>query len=325
MIEYYRSKDLIKNTSEELIPIIDVWYGNYHFSRQPEEPIYNSVMVTYFILSIIPNDHIPTQLIDQNVVISYHKLKHLLIKDKKINDNFLTLKSIVDNGEICTDLLTSFSIDDLFKKDCFLSLLYSFGLLTIYGEENGLIKLVITNKTNQKFLTDFICRGYEEAEIFKINSFDFGNLVSNMAYYGEWKPVFQFLAAAINEQTSIRDFIDGENMVKGFLLAFLNSTNYYVIYPETEMNKGYADQYLEPFLIQYKEMTTSYLIELKYIPRGTKPLTKPAIRKKVNEGAAQLMQYAQDPYVQKTKANTELKKLVLVWQGWELVRMDEVK
>lgn len=47
-------------------------------------------------------------------------------------------------------------------------------------------------------------------------------------------------------------------------------------------------------------------------------------KKKVDEEKAQLVQYANDPYVQRTKANTELKKLVLVWHGWELLRMDEV-
>ena len=71
-------------------------------------------------------------------------------------------------------------------------------------------------------------------------------------------------------------------------------------------------------------MTCSYIIELKYIPRNEKGVYKALITKRFKEAKEQLLQYAQDPFVQKTKGSTELKKLVLVWHGWELVKVEEV-
>ena len=324
MIEYYRSQELIPYKTEELIPILETWYNNYRFSQDASESMFNSDMVLYFVNCIIQNGKIPQDLVDQNVKIDYNKLKHLFILDKKINGNFSTLKSILENGGITSEISSSFSIEDLLRKECFVSLLYYFGLLTIGGEEMGLPRLNIPNKTIQYFFANYMRRGYEEADVYKINLSNFASLMGRMAHFGEWLPVFKFLSDAIMEQTRIRDYIDGENMIKGFLLAYLNTTNHYTIFPETEMNKGYADLYLEPFLVQYKQMTTSYIIELKYIPRGAKAPSKPAIKKKYDEAAAQLKQYAQDPFILKTKGRTELKKLVLVWYGWELVKANEV-
>ena len=324
MIEYYQSFNLIPYKTDELLDLMGMWYNNYRFSSDADETMFNSDMVLYFINYIIQTGKIAKDLIDHNVKIDYNKLKHLFILDKKINGNFSTMKAIVENGGITSEIMTSFSIEDLLKKECFVSLMYYFGLLTIGGEEMGLPRLVIPNKTIQFFFATYMRLGYEEAEIYKINRSDFAALMGRMAHFGEWKPVFKFLADAINEQTSSRDFIQGENMIKGFLLAYLNTTNHYTIFPEKEMNKGYADLYLEPFMVQYKDMTCSYIIELKYIPRTEKGVSKPAITKKFKEAKAQLLQYAQDPFVQRTKGTTELKKLVLVWHGWELVRIDEV-
>ena len=324
MIEYYRSFGLIPYETAELLSIMELWYNNYRFTVDSKDTMFNSDMVLYFVNCIIQDGCMPNDLVDHNVKIDYNKLKHLFILDKKINGNFSAMKAILENGGITSEIMTSFSIEDLLKKECFVSLMYYFGLLTIGGEEMGLPRLVIPNKTIQFFFATYVRLGYDEAEIYKINRSDFAGLMGRMAHFGEWQPVFKYLADAINKQTSIRDFIQGENMIKGFLLAYLNTTNHYTIFPEKEMNKGYADLYLEPFMVQYKEMTCSYIIELKYIPRNEKGISKPAITKKFKEAKIQLLQYAQDPFVQRTKGATELKKLVLVWHGWELVRIGEV-
>ena len=323
MLEYYQSQNLIHQPIDDILAIMEMWYNNYKFSKRANDTMFNSDMVLYFIKSILGKSFLPDDLVDHNVKIDYNKLKHLFILDKKINGNFSTMKAILENGGITTEIQTSFSIEDLLKKECFVSLMYYFGLLSIGGEELGLPRLVIPNKTIQFFFANYMRRGYEEAEIYSINRSDFADLMGRMAHFGEWKPVFNYLANAINEQTSIRDFIQGENMIKGFLLAYLNTTNHYTIYPEKEMNKGYADLYLEPFMVQYKDMTCSYIIELKYIPRNEKGISKALIGKRFKEAKEQLLKYAEDPFVQRTKGSTELKKLVLVWHGWELVRMGE--
>ena len=48
----------------------------------------------------------------------------------------------------------------------------------------------------------------------------------------------------IHRQNAIREFIDGEAHVKGFLLAYLGLTQGYILLPEYESSKGYADFYM---------------------------------------------------------------------------------
>ncbi len=217
MLEYYQSQNLIHFSIDDLMAIMEVWYNNYKFSERANETMFNSDMVLYFLNYIIQTGKKPKDLVDHNVKIDYNKLKHLFILDKKINGNFSTMKAILENGGITTEIQTSFSIEDLLKKECFVSLMYYFGLLSIGGEEMGLPRLVIPNKTIQFFFANYMRRGYEEAEIYSINRSDFADLMGRMAHFGEWQPVFNYLADAIKDQTSIRDFILGENMIKGFL------------------------------------------------------------------------------------------------------------
>jgi hypothetical protein len=324
MIEYYRSKNLIPYSTEELLTIMNVWYNNYRFSKGASETMYNSDMVLYFINYIILEGEIPTNLIDENVKTDYNKLKHLLILDKKINGNFSILKSILETGEVVSEIIPSFSVNALLRRECFISLLHYFGLLTIAGEAKGRISLKIPNQTIFHFFSSYLRRGFEDTDIFKIDIYKFSELMTNMAYSGNWKPVFEFLADEIKTQTKIRDYIQGENMIKGFLLAYLNITSHFVIQTERELNKGYADMYLEPFFIQHKQMTCSYIIELKYIKRNEEEPIEMKIKTLVDDAKVQLNQYAADDYVKKTKGATELKKIAMVWHGWELVHSEEI-
>ncbi len=145
-----------------------------------------------------------------------------------------------------------------------------------------------------------------------------------MAYDGTWKPVFEMLSEQIKNQTSIRDYISGELLIKGFLIVYLNLTDHFYIHSEREMNKGFADLYLEPFLAYHKEMKFSYLIELKYMNREDKKPSEKRIEGLCTEAEAQLNKYSVDDYVVKTKGDTELKKIVLIYHAWELIKYYEL-
>ena len=146
-----------------------------------------------------------------------------------------------------------------------------------------------------------------------------------MAYHGEWRAVFDFLTEEIKKQTSVRDYLHGEKVIQGFLLAYLNVTNFFLLWSEKEMGGGpstslrtsFVDFYLEPFLARYPDMRYGYLIELEYISRTE--YSEERLRKEIAEAEGQLRQYASDPRIQKVAAQVPLKKLVLVYSGWELV------
>jgi hypothetical protein len=160
-------------------------------------------------------------------------------------------------------------------------------------------------------------RGYQDVNIFKVNLWHLAELVQDMAYQGDWRPVFEFLAQEVDKQTSIRDYLLGEKVIQTFLLAYLNITDYYLIRTEHEMGKGFADLYLEPFSMKHERVKYSYLIELKYLTRSE--FTTELLKEKVIEAEHQLRQYARD-----ARLKGQLKCLTLVYAGWELKAMAEV-
>ena len=58
--------------------------------------------------------------------------------------------------------------------------------------------------------------GYCDVGVFAVDRYTFGRLVHEIAYHGAWRPVLEFLSAAIAGRTSVRDYIDGEKVIQGF-------------------------------------------------------------------------------------------------------------
>ena len=56
-----------------------------------------------------------------------------------------------------------------------------------------------------------------------------------------------------------RDYLTAEKVIQGFLLAYLNISDFYISRTEKEMNKGFADIFLEPFLAKYPDKTNTLL------------------------------------------------------------------
>ena len=94
----------------------------------------------------------------------------------------------------------------------------------------------------------------------------------------------------------------------------------YNIHPERELNKGYADIVMEPFTAKYEGIKYSYLLELKYMDKKAR---KSKIKQLRAEAEEQLRTYAMDKNFKKTIKKTTLIKLVLIFQGAELVYLGE--
>ena len=132
---------------------------------------------------------------------------------------------------------------------------------------------------------------------------------------------FIYLSEQIEKQTAIRDYLNGEKVVQGFLLAYLNVVDYYITQSEAELNKGYSDIYMEPFMSKYPDLEYSYLIELKYIVRGE--YSEKVQQEKIQDAQAQLDQYVKSDRIQKSIESTKLIKIILVYKGWELIYCEE--
>ncbi len=115
--------------------------------------------------------------------------------------------------------------------------------------------------------------------------------------------------------------MEGEKVVQGFLLAYLCAFDYFFASSEHELNKGFCDLLLKPFVAGYPDIRCGYLIELKYVKRSVK-LTKSLLQDLVDGARTQLVQYRQDPRLDKIGGNIEWICPVLVFHGWELVYYD---
>jgi hypothetical protein len=149
--------------------------------------------------------------------------------------------------------------------------------------------------------------------------------MSDMAYNGKWGPLFYYITSRMSESMGLRDLISGEKSIQAFLNVYLGLSNLYIIHPEKELNKGYADIFMEPFLARYEGIKYSYVLEIKYIKlkEGKKPGNAKKLRLK-EEAEEQLKKYTGDEKFRKSIERTKLTKLVLIFSGHELLDINEV-
>jgi hypothetical protein len=329
MIEYYRQTGKIPHSTPELMEIMSQWYNHYRFSIDSDTEIFNTVHVLYFIQQYLLRSAIPKDMIDRNVRIDYKKLHHFIIIDQKgtpkTNGNFSMLQEIIENGSIHSNIEKGFPIDEITRPDNFISLLYYFGLLTIRGidEEDNII-LTIPNESIKRLYYDYIKETYTETGAFNIEMYTYSNLMSRMAFRGEWQPLVNYIAQRMEASSGIRDLMTHEKAMQVFWNVYLGLSQYYIVYTEKEMNQGFADLVMEPLLVQHPAIKYSYLLEIKYItPSKKKETIKDQVKNKREEAEAQLNRYGNDEKFRKTIGQTTLKKLVLIFCGNRLEYYNE--
>ena len=321
--------------------IINDWYNHYHFHEERPEPIVNSDMALYYLQSLVFSGKPPRELIDHNVRIDYGKLRHLVQIDRqladraaapasaasaegaaRLNGNFSRLRSIIETGEEVAAIQTSFPAEGLLRQDNFVSLLYYLGLLSFAGEREGRPLLKIPNRTVRQLMYGYLRDAYDEVGVFRPSTYEIADRLNKMAYRGEWQGFFDYLAEEIARQASVRDFLQGEKMIQGFLLAWLNLSPYFQVFSEAEQAGGFVDLYLAPFYFRYPDMRHAYLIELKYLSRAD---DNPAKRESLLEaGRVQLGRYAGDARVLTQLGSARLHPILLLYSGWELIHREAV-
>ncbi|MEA2029658.1 MAG: PD-(D/E)XK nuclease domain-containing protein, partial [Campylobacterota bacterium] len=251
----------------------------------------------------------PRNLIDTNVRTDYSKLKFLIYSNQKLNGNFKMLNQLILGEKVLlNEIKDNFSAFELANSDNFKSFLYSLGFVTI-RKEFFRLTLEIPNQTLKKLLSEFIDYAYEE---FEDNSMNVGRLNDYLAQLAINRDlqVFKYIAEVIKESTSIRDYIDGENFVKAYLMAYLNLNHFYELKSEVESNKGYIDILLDPI---QAEVPYGVMIELKYIKRSE--FNDTILQTQITQAKEQLTQYDMgERYI----------KIALVFKGWEMVFCEEI-
>lgn len=323
MLTYYSTTSHFNHTVDELLDIMQPWYDNYCFAqgRYGETTMYNSNMVLYFIKNYLDNDgKAPQNMIESNIRVDYEKLRMLIRKDKEFAHDASIIQTLVSQGFITGDLKDGFPAASITNPDNFVSLLYYFGMLTISGMHEGKTKLTIPNMVVQEQLYTYLLNTYNDADL-SFSSYEKSELSSALAYRGDWKAYFDYIADCLKRYASQRDKQKGEFFVHGFTLTMTAQNRFYRPISEQDTQAGYVDIFLCPMLEIYSDMTHSYIVELKYA-KYKDPETR--VEELRQEAIVQANRYADTDTVKRAIGHTQLHKIVVVYKGMEMRVCEEV-
>ena len=323
MLDYYATTCQFHHSTNELIEAMKPWYDNYCFSEKSYggTTMYNSNMVLYFVDNYIRNGgEMPDKMVEENIRVDYNKLRMLIRKDKEFAHDASTIQTLVQQGYVTGELKTGFPAETVAEPDNFISLLFYFGMLTISGTLEGETKLTIPNQVVREQLYSYLLDTYNEADL-RFDNWEKGKLASAMAYRGDWKAYFDYIAECLHRYSSQRDKQKGEAYVHGFTLAMTAQNRFYRPISEQENQEGYADIFMFPLLDIYKDMLHSYIIELKYAKGKDSDEKVEQLRQ---EAITQANRYAASETVQKAIGTTTLHKIIVVYQGMKMVVCEEV-
>ena len=352
LVEMYRELGVFDEEPDAAMAVMREWYNGYRFAKGATEDVYNTNMVLYYLDRSIPNDEGPEDLVDANVRIDYGKLRHLVLVNRDatlaaeraadaeppqrisnrdelhnaatvgLNGNFDVLREVMAEGCLAGELQPSFPMDQLGQRGNFLTLLHCFGLLSIRDVVDGRTRLGVPNQTVRRLMYGYLRDAYRDVGVFSVDLLRFADLTWAMARDGAWRPAVDFLAEALRQQTSVRDYVQGERALQSFFAAYLGAASCFVFHTERELGMGYADMVLTPLTAQYPTLRHGFVIELKYLKRGD---DGEALAQATLEAAkAQLRGYLADERLARQHPSVRFAGLALVFRGWELVGAEAV-
>ena len=322
MLTYYSTTSPFNHSVDELIEIMKPWYDNYCFAEEcyGETTMYNFNMVLYFVKNYIQRGKAPRDMVEDNIRIDYEKLRMLIRKDKEFAHDASIIQTLVSEGYVTGELKKGFPAVNITNPDNFVSLLYYFGMLTISGTYEGRTKLTIPNQVVREQIYTYLLSTYNEAEL-NFSSYEKNELASALAYRGDWKAYFGYIADCLKRYTSQRDKQKGEFFVHGFTLAMTAQNRFYRPISEQDTQAGYVDIFLCPLLDIYSDMKHSYIVELKYAKYKDPESRVEELRQ---EAIAQANRYADTDTVKRAVGTTQLHKIVVVYKGMDMPICEEV-
>ena len=324
MIRYYKEEGAIKEdvTEDSIIDDIKPWYDNYCFAKGSfgrEPSMFNSDMVCYYMNNLIGLGRRPDDLVDPNTMTDYGKLKRLIEIDTLEGERLNVVHDITEQGYVYGQIVSHFPAERMMEFGNFLSLLYYYGMLTIGGVEGELLKLTIPNNNVRLQYYHYLLDEYQS--ISRVNTTELSLYFSRAALHGDWQPLIKYICRAYHDTTAIRQLIEGERNLQGFMNAYLTLTNYYLIAPEMEFSHGYCDFFLLPNYTVYPMVKHSYILELKYLKADA---TDVDAKRQWSEAVDQIKIYAADKKLQSMLHGTQLHPIVVQIKGYDAIRIEEV-
>jgi len=324
MIRYYKDAGAIKEdvTEDSIIDDIKPWYDNYCFAEESfgkEPSMFNSDMVCYYMNNLVGLGSRPKELVDPNTMTDYGKLKRLIKIDKSEGKRIEVIHDIAEKGFIKARLVSHFPAERMMEFGNFVSLLYYYGMLTIGGTVGDRLKLIIPNNNVRLQYYQYLLDEYSSIHSIDVSELD--DAFDMAALDGDWQPLIKYICRAYHDTTAIRQLIEGERNLQGFMNAYLTLTNYYLIAPEMEFSHGYCDFFLLPNYAVYPMVKHSYILELKYLKADA---TDVDAKRQWSEAVDQIKIYAADKKLQSMLHGTQLHPIVVQIKGYDAIRIEEV-
>ena len=324
MIRYYKDAGAIKEdvTEDSIIGDIKPWYDNYCFAEESfgkEPSMFNSDMVCYYMNNLVGLGSRPKELVDPNTMTDYGKLKRLIKIDKSEGKRIEVIHDIAEKGFIKARLVSHFPAERMMEFGNFVSLLYYYGMLTIGGTVGDRLKLIIPNNNVRLQYYQYLLDEYSSIHSIDVSELD--DAFDMAALDGDWQPLIKYICRAYHDTTAIRQLIEGERNLQGFMNAYLTLTNYYLIAPEMEFSHGYCDFFLLPNYAVYPMVKHSYILELKYLKADA---TDADAKRQWSEAVEQITSYAADKKLQSMLHGTQLHPIVVQIKGYDAIRIEEV-
>ena len=324
MIRYYKAVGAIgeDKTEDDIINDIKPWYDNYCFADDSfgvEPSMFNCDMVCYYMSTLIDTGKRPKSMVDPNTMTDYGKLKRLIEIDNMEESRLQIIHEIAEKGFTYGTLVSHFPAERIMDYDNFVSLLYYYGMLTIGGVRGESLKLIIPNNNVRIQYYQYMLDEYQTIHALPVANLR--NAYDGAALDGDWRPLIEFICKAYHDTTAVRQLIEGERNLQGFMNAYLTLTNYYQVAPEMEFSHGYCDFFLLPNYLTYPMVAHSYILELKYLKTEA---TEAEATKQWEDAVEQIKGYAADKKLRSMLHGTQLHAIVIQIKGYDLVRFDEV-
>ena len=323
MLTYYASVEPYNHTVEELLATMKPYYDNYCFAKEEygTTTMYNPTMVLYFVDRYRTSLYqIPKNMLDDNIRFGYEKLRMFLHKNKEFAHDTSIIQQLVQRGFITGEIKEHFPIEAIADPDNFVSLLYYFGMITYGGTYMGDTKFIIPNDVVKEQIFGYLLANSRDNNL-SYESYDLRKKAQIMAYLGDCRPFFDYIAERLRVFASQRDRQKGEAFVHGFTLALTSQCKFYRPISELDNQGGYADIFLSPLTEVYRDMEHSYIIELKYAKSND---SDERIAQLFEQAKAQIYRYADSDIVRNAIKHTILHKVVVIYRSIDMVRCEEV-
>ena len=325
MIRYYKDAGAIKAevTEDSIIADIKPWYDNYCFAEDSygtEPGMFNSDMVCYYMSTLINTGKKPKEMVDPNTKTDYKKLRNLIEIGNMTEERRQTIYDIVHTGYTIATVNSYFPAESITDEDNFISLLFYYGMLTIRGTLGAALKLGIPNNNVRIQYYNYLMQAFQQIHPTALSQL-------NVPFYqaaveGNWRPMMDYILKAYHDTTAVRQLIEGERNLQGFMNAFLSLDPYYLVAPEMEFSHGYCDFFLLPNYTVYPMVAHSYILELKYLKADA---TDAEAAQQWTDAVAQVKTYAADAKLQSMLHGTQLHPIVVQIKGYDVVKMEEIR